>query len=154
MEAVTRMKRVQRFKPTAVSLHHAIQWNGTVGTAIPERRGGKGDLQHGDPMLYEEPEIGRCDGIWIKGIISCYVPSFCLVFMVSISTTGRWVDIEQIVMPAHELQLTCGRRVDPIQHFPISQRFHGHQPRNRITERRDHNERFQRNRKHRNQFQL
>ena len=32
-------------------------------------------------------------------------------------------------MPAHELQLTYGRRVNPIQHFPFT-KFHGHQPRN------------------------
>lgn len=33
----------------------------------------------------------------------------------------QWANIAQIVMPAHELQLTYGRRVNPIQHFPINQ---------------------------------
>lgn len=116
-EVVTRMKRIQRSKPTVISHCHSIQWNGTVKTAIFEGHGRKSNLQHGDLMLQQEL---RHDGmIWSENIILIHIhsnlsPGF-------IPTTQRWVDIEQIIMPAHELQLTYGRRVNPIQHFPFYQ---------------------------------
>lgn len=66
-----------------------------------------------------------------------------------VPTTQRWADIEQTIMPAHELQLTCGRRVNPIQHYQIP-RSHGNQPEGQ-TERRNRNERF---RIQSNQFQF
>lgn len=120
---MTRMKRIQRSKPTVISHHDSIQWNGTVKTAIFEGHGRKSDLQHGDLMLQQEL---RHDGmIWSENIILIHIhsnlsPGF-------IPTTQRWVDIEQIIMPAHELQLTYGRRVNPIQHYQIP-RPHGNQP--------------------------
>ena len=116
-EVMTRMKRIQRSKPTVISHCHPIQRNGTVKTAIFEGHGRKSDLQHGDLMLQQEL---RHDGmIWSENAILIHIhsnlsPGF-------IPTTQRWVDIEQIIMPAHELQLTYGRRVNPIQHFPINQ---------------------------------
>lgn len=99
---MTRMKRIQRSKPTVISHHDSIQWNGTVKTAIFEGHGRKSNLQHGDLMLQQEL---RHDGkIWSENIILIHIhsnlsPGF-------IPTTQRWVDIEQIIMPAHELQLT------------------------------------------------
>lgn len=120
---MTRMKRIQRSKPTVISHHDSIQWNGTVKTAIFEGHGRKSDLQHGDFMLQQEL---RHDGmIWSENTILIHIhsnlsPGF-------IPTTQRWVDIEQIIMPAHELQLTYGRRVNPIQHYQIP-RPHGNQP--------------------------
>lgn len=117
MEFMTRMKRIQRSKPTVISHHDSIQWNGTVKTAIFEGHGRKSNLQHGDLMLQQEL---RHDGmIWSENIILIHIhsnlsPGF-------IPTTQRWADIEQITMPAHELQLTYGRRVNPIQHFPFYQ---------------------------------
>lgn len=36
MEFMTRMKRIQRSKPTVISHHDSIQWNGTIKTAIFE----------------------------------------------------------------------------------------------------------------------
>lgn len=120
---MTRMKRIQRSKPTVISHHDSIQWNGTVKTAIFEGHGRKSDLQHGDLMLQQEL---RHDGmIWSENTILIHIhsnlsPGF-------IPTTQRWVDIEQIIMPAHELQLTYGRRVNPIQHYQIP-RPHGNQP--------------------------
>lgn len=120
---MTWMKRVQRSKPTVISHCHSIQRNGTVKTAIFEGHGRKSDLQHGDLMLQQEL---RHDGmIWVENIILIHIhsnlsPGF-------IPTTQRWVDIEQIIMPAHELQLTYGRRVNPIQHYQIP-RPHGNQP--------------------------
>lgn len=120
---MTRMKRTQRSKPTVISRCHTIQWNGTVKTAIFERHDRKSNLQHGDLMLQQEL---RHDGmIWSENIILIHIhsnlsPGF-------IPTTQRWVDIEQIIMPAHELQLTYGRRVNPIQHYQIP-RPHGNQP--------------------------
>ena len=78
----------------------------------------KSNLQHGDVMLQHESVVRR-DGIQCKGVISCH--SHFQSFVGSIPTTWRWADIAQIVMPAHELQLTYGRRVNPIQHFPINQ---------------------------------
>lgn len=120
---MTRMKRTQRSKPTVISRCHTIQWNGTVKTAIFERHDRKSDLRHGDLMLQQEL---RHDGmIWSENIILIHIhsnlsPGF-------IPTTQRWVDIEQIIMPAHELQLTYGRRVNPIQHYQIP-RPHGNQP--------------------------
>lgn len=120
---MTRMKRTQRSKPTVISRCHTIQWNETVKTAIFERHDRKSDLRHGDLMLQQEL---RHDGmIWSENIILIHIhsnlsPGF-------IPTTQRWVDIEQIIMPAHELQLTYGRRVNPIQHYQIP-RPHGNQP--------------------------
>lgn len=120
---MTRMKRTQRSKSTVISRCHTIQWNGTVKTAIFERHDRKSDLRHGDLMLQQEL---RHDGmIWSENIILIHIhsnlsPGF-------IPTTQRWVDIEQIIMPAHELQLTYGRRVNPIQHYQIP-RPHGNQP--------------------------
>lgn len=120
---MTRMKRTQCSKPTVISRCHTIQWNGTVKTAIFERHDRKSDLRHGDLMLQQEL---RHDGmIWSENIILIHIhsnlsPGF-------IPTTQRWVDIEQIIMPAHELQLTYGRRVNPIQHYQIP-RPHGNQP--------------------------
>lgn len=122
-EAMTRMKRIQRSKPTVISHCRPIQWNGVIKTAIFEGHGRKSNLQHGDLMLQQEL---RHDGmIWSESIILIHIhsnlsPGF-------IPTTQRWVDIEQIVMPAHELQLTYGRRVNPIQHYQIP-RPHGNQP--------------------------
>lgn len=120
---MTRMKRIQRSKPTVISHCRPIQWNGVIKTAIFEGHGRKSNLQHGDLMLQQEL---RHDGmIWSESIILIHIhsnlsPGF-------IPTTQRWVDIEQIVMPAHELQLTYGRRVNPIQHYQIP-RPHGNQP--------------------------
>lgn len=120
---MTRMKRVQRSKPTVISHCRPIQWNGVIKTAIFEGHGRKSNLQHGDLMLQQEL---RHDGmIWSENIILIHIhsnlsPGF-------IPTTQRWVDIEQIIMPAHELQLTYGRRVNPIQHYQIP-RPHGNQP--------------------------
>ena len=120
---MTRMKRIQRSKPTVISHHDSTQWNGTVKTAIFEGHGRKSDLRHGDLMLQQEL---RHDGmIWSENTILIHIhsnlsPGF-------IPTTQRWVDIEQIIMPAHELQLTYGRRVNPIQHYQIP-RPHGNQP--------------------------
>ena len=99
---MTRMKRIQRSKPTVISHCRPIQWNGVIKTAIFEGHGRKSNLQHGDLMLQQEL---RHDGmIWSESIILIHIhsnlsPGF-------IPTTQRWVDIEQIVMPAHELQLT------------------------------------------------
>lgn len=45
---MTWMKRIQRSKPTVISHHDSIQWNGTVKTAIFEGHGRKSNLQHGD----------------------------------------------------------------------------------------------------------
>lgn len=70
-EVMTRMKRVQRSKPTVISRHDPIQRNGIVKTAIFEGHGRKSDLQHGDVMLQHEPVIRR-DGIQCKGVISCH----------------------------------------------------------------------------------
>lgn len=120
---MTRMKRIQRSKPTVISHCRPIKWNGVIKTAIFEGHGRKSNLQHGDLMLQQEL---RHDGmIWSESIILIHIhsnlsPGF-------IPTTQRWVDIEQIVMPAHELQLTYGRRVNPIQHYQIP-RPHGNQP--------------------------
>lgn len=66
-----------------------------------------------------QQELRHNGKIWSENIILIHIhsnlsPGFIL-------TTQRWVDIEQIIMPAHELQLTYGRRVNPIQHFPIYQ---------------------------------
>lgn len=147
-EVMTRMKRIQRSKPTVISHHDSIQWNGTVKTAIFEGHGRKSNLQHGDLMLQQE--LRHNGKIWSENIILIHIhsnlsPGF-------IPTTWRWGDIAQIVMPAHELQLTYGRRVNPIQHFPFTKvlRSPAKEP---IAERRDHNERFQRNQQC-NQFQL
>ena len=145
-EAMTRMKRIQRSKPTVISHHDSIQWNGIVKTAIFEGHGRKSNLQHGDLMLQQEL---RHDGmIWSENIILFHIhsnlsPGFIL-------TTQRWVDIEQIIMPAHELQLTYGRRVNPIQHYQIP-RPHGNQPEGQ-TERRNRNERFHIQSNHQFQF--
>lgn len=135
-EVMTRMKRVQRSKPTVISRHDPIQRNGIVKTAIFEGHGRKSDLQHGDLMIQQEL---RHDGmIWSENIILIHIhsnlsPGFIL-------TTQRWGDIAQIVMPAPELQLVYGRRVNPIQHYQIP-RPHGNQPEGQ-TERRNRNERF------------
>lgn len=89
-EVMTRMKRIQRSKPTVISHHDSIQWNGTVKTAIFEGHGRKSNLQHGDLMLQQEL---RHDGmIWAENIILIHIhsnlsPGF-------IPTTQRWVDIE------------------------------------------------------------
>ena len=144
-EIMTRMQYIQRFKPTVISHHDSIQWNGTVKTAIFEGHGRKSNLQHGDLMLQQELRHGGM--IWVENIILIHIhsnlsPGF-------IPTTQRWVDIEQIIMPAHELQLTYGRRVNPIQHYQIPQ-SHGNQPEDQ-TERRNRNERF---RIQSNQFQF
>lgn len=72
-EVMTRMKRIQRSKPTVISHHDSIQWNGTVKTAIFEGHGRKSDLQHGDLMLQQKLEI-RHSGTEHKGFISCHVP--------------------------------------------------------------------------------
>lgn len=91
MEFMTRMKRIQRSKPTVISHHDSIQWNGTVKTAIFEGHGRKSNLQHGDLMLQQEL---RHDGmIWSENIILIHIhsnlsPGF-------IPTTQRWADIEQ-----------------------------------------------------------
>lgn len=147
-EVMTRMKRIQRSKPTVISHHDSIQWNGITKTAIFEGHGRKSNLQHGDLMLQQE--LRHNGKIWSENIILIHIhsnlsPGF-------IPTTWRWGDIAQIVMPAHELQLTYGRRVNPIQHFPFTKvpRSPAKEP---IAERRDHNERFQRNQQC-NQFQL
>lgn len=116
-ETMAGMKRFQRFKPAIVRHGGPIQWNGVIKTAIFEGHSRKSNLQHGDLMLQQEL---RHDGkIWSENIILIHIhsnlsPGF-------IPTTWRWADIAQIVMPAHELQLTYGRRVNPIQHFPINQ---------------------------------
>lgn len=87
-EAMTRMKRIQRSKPTVISQHDSIQWNGTVKTAIFEGHDRKSDLQHGDLMLQQEL---RHDGmIWSENTILIHThsnlsPGF-------IPTTQRWVD--------------------------------------------------------------
>ena len=117
-ETMAGMKRFQRFKPASVRHGGPIQWNGVIETAIFEGHSRKSNLQHGDVMLQHESVVRR-DGIQCKGVISCHIhsnlsPGF-------IPTTQRWVDIAQIIMPAHELQLTYGRRVNPIQHFPFYQ---------------------------------
>lgn len=120
---MTRMKRVQRSKPTVISHRDSIQRNGTVKTAIFEGHGRKSNLQHGDLMLQQELRhdgMIRSENIILIHIHSNLSPGF-------IPTTQRWVDIEQIIMPAHELQLTYGRRVNPIQHYQIP-RPHGNQP--------------------------
>ena len=70
-EAMTRMKRFQRFKPAIIGRHDSIQWNGIVKTAIFEGHSRKSNLQHGDVMLQHEPVIRR-DGIQCKGVISCH----------------------------------------------------------------------------------
>lgn len=70
---MTRMKRIQRFKPTVISRHDAIQWDGIVKTAIFEGHGRKSDLQHGDLMLQQEL---RHDGmIWSERIILIHIHS-------------------------------------------------------------------------------
>lgn len=53
-EAMTRIKRIQRFKPTVIDRHDSIQWDGIVKTAIFEGHGRKSDLQHGDLMPQQE----------------------------------------------------------------------------------------------------
>lgn len=120
---MTRMKRVQRSKPTVISHRDSIQRNGITKTAIFEGHGRKSNLQHGDLMLQQELRhdgMIRSENIILIHIHSNLSPGF-------IPTTQRWVDIEQIIMPAHELQLTYGRRVNPIQHYQIP-RPHGNQP--------------------------
>ena len=122
-EVMTRMKRVQRSKPTVISHRDSIQRNGITKTAIFEGHGRKSNLQHGDLMLQQELRhdgMIRSENIILIHIHSNLSPGF-------IPTTQRWVDIEQIIMPAHELQLTYGRRVNPIQHYQIP-RPHGNQP--------------------------
>ena len=116
-ETMARMKRFQRFKPAIVRHGGPIQWNGVIKTAIFEGHSRKSNLQHGDLMLQQE--LRHNGKIWSENIILIHIhsnlsPGF-------IPTTWRWADIAQIVMPAHELQLTYGRRVNPIQHFPINQ---------------------------------
>lgn len=111
------MKRFQRFKPAIVRHGGPIQWNGVIKTAIFEGHGRKSNLQHGDLMLQQE--LRHNGKIWSENIILFHIhsnlsPGFIL-------TTQRWGDIAQIVMPAPELQLVYGRRVNPIQHFPINQ---------------------------------
>lgn len=118
-ETMARMKRFQRFKPAIVRHGGPIQWNGVIKTAIFEGHSRKSNLQHGDVMLQHESVVRR-DGIQCKGVISCHSHSNLFVGFLY-QTTWRWADIAQIVMPAHELQLTYGRRVNPIQHFPINQ---------------------------------
>lgn len=120
---MTRMKRVQRSEPTVISHRDSIQRNGITKTAIFEGHGRKSNLQHGDLMLQQELRhdgMIRSENIILIHIHSNLSPGF-------IPTTQRWVDIEQIIMPAHELQLTYGRRVNPIQHYQIP-RPHGNQP--------------------------
>lgn len=116
-ETMAGMKRVQRFKPAIVRHGGPIQWNGVIKTAIFEGHGRKSNLQHGDLMLQQE--LRHNGKIWSENIILFHIhsnlsPGFIL-------TTQRWGDIAQIVMPAPELQLVYGRRVNPIQHFPINQ---------------------------------
>lgn len=116
-ETMGGMKRFQRFKPAIVRHGGPIQWNGVIKTAIFEGHSRKSNLQHGDLMLQQE--LRHNGKIWSENIILIHIhsnlsPGF-------IPTTWRWADIAQIVMPAHELQLTYGRRVNPIQHFPINQ---------------------------------
>lgn len=120
---MTRMKRIQRFKPAIVRHGGPIQWNGVIETAIFEGHSSKSHLQHGGVMLQQE--LRHNGKIWSENIILIHIhsnlsPGF-------IPTTWRWADIAQIVMPAHELQLTYGRRVNPIQHYQIP-RPHGNQP--------------------------
>ena len=117
------MKRFQRFKPAIVRHGGPIQWNGVIKTAIFEGHGRKSNLQHGDLMLQQE--LRHNGKIWSENIILFHIhsnlsPGFIL-------TTQRWGDIAQIVMPAPELQLVYGRRVNPIQHYQIP-RPHGNQP--------------------------
>lgn len=70
---MTRMKRVQRSKPTVISRHDPIQRNGIVKTAIFEGHSRKSDLQHGDLMLQQEL---RHDGmIWSENIILFHIHS-------------------------------------------------------------------------------
>ena len=117
-ETMARMKRFQRFKPAIVRHGGPIQWNGVIKTAIFEGHSRKSNLQHGDVMLQHESVVRR-DGIQCKGVISCHSHSNLFVgFLYQPLGDGP---IAQIVMPAHELQLTYGRRVNPIQHFPINQ---------------------------------
>lgn len=72
-EVMTRMKRVQRSKPTVISRHDPIQRNGIVKTAIFEGHSRKSDLQHGDLMLQQEL---RHDGmIWSENIILFHIHS-------------------------------------------------------------------------------
>lgn len=118
-ETMARMKRFQRFKPAIVRHGGPIQWNGVIKTAIFEGHSRKSNLQHGDVMLQHESVVRR-DGIQCKGVISCHSHSNLFVGFLY-QPLGDGADIAQIVMPAHELQLTYGRRVNPIQHFPINQ---------------------------------
>ena len=69
--AMTRMKRIQRFKPTVIGRHDSIQWDVIVKTAIFEGHSRKSNLQHGDVMLQHESVVRR-DGIQCKGVISCH----------------------------------------------------------------------------------
>lgn len=72
-EVMTRMKRVQRFKPTVISHRDSIQRNGITKTAIFEGHSRKGNLQHGDVMLQQEL---RHDGmIWSESIILIHIHS-------------------------------------------------------------------------------
>ena len=86
-EVMTRMKRVQRSKPTVISHRDSIQRNGITKTAIFEGHGRKSNLQHGDLMPQQEL---RHDGmIWSENIILIHIhsnlsPGF-------IPTTQRWV---------------------------------------------------------------
>lgn len=48
---MTRMKRIQRSKPTVISHCRTIQRNGITKTAIFEGHGRKSNLQHRDLML-------------------------------------------------------------------------------------------------------
>lgn len=117
-ETMARMKRFQRFKPAIVRHGGPIQWNGVIKTAIFEGHSRKSNLQHGDVMLQHESVVRR-DGIQCKGVISCHSHSNLFVgFLYQPLGDGP---ISLKVMPAHELQLTYGRRVNPIQHFPINQ---------------------------------
>lgn len=70
-EVMTRMKRIQRSKPTVKGHCHSIQRNGIVKTAIFEGHSRKSNLQHGDVMLQHESVVRR-DGIQCKGVISCH----------------------------------------------------------------------------------
>lgn len=102
-EAMTRMKRFQRFKPAIIGRHDSIQWNGIVKTAIFEGHSRKSNLQHECPHM------------------SC-----------SSHTGGESI-------PSSISQLT------KVPRSPAKEP---------IAERRDHNERFQRNLRRCNQFQL
>lgn len=72
-ETMARMKRFQRFKPTVISHHDSIQWNGTVKTAIFEGHGRKSNLQHGDLMLQQE--LRHNGKIWSENIILFHIHS-------------------------------------------------------------------------------